>query len=301
MIFSTCNFPDGSVLSSGDVSTILDTPTRGADVILIIDESGSMATQHEWIANMTSRLDDLLRRINIGVNEPNLFGMVGFGGTYENGEYSRVIQYNGQQLVSVANVMNLIKELSVEGNHEDGYAAIDFALNQYTFRDSSARQFILISDENRDVLQPGHNSTTILSLLRERNTILNVAISESFETTFGQQALGIDSTSRSFVYNPFNSLDVISGGRPIKDSSHSTTNIDYTQLALSTGGAAWDLSVLNQGETSVVDSFTEAFVSVKANEIFHQVSNCLNCSCDTFTGLKCVPLSLSECNLTQSK
>lgn len=299
MTYAICNLPDGSELTSGQQSIILHTPTLGADVILLIDESASMEMQHEWIANMTIRLDHLLRRLNIGVREPNLFGVVGFGSTYSEGTYSRLFEYKGQQFVNATNVKRLTEQLSVNGNSEDGYAAIQFAINKYQFREG-AKQFILISDENRDSLQTDLNRSSILSMLEQRDTILNVAISESFETNRGEQAFGIDSASRTFVYNPFNSLDVVSGGRFIKDSAHSTTNLDYTQLALSTGGAAWDLNILREGG-SVVDTFTEAFVAVKANEIFRQVSNCLNCTCSALNGLKCVRLPLTECNLTESK
>ena len=49
-------------------------------------------------------------------------------------------------------------------------------------------------------------------------------------------------------------------------SGWGTTTSDYVQLALGTGGAAWDLNQLRAGGLTA-QSFTEAFVDVKVGEI----------------------------------
>ena len=47
-----------------------------ADVIFVVDESGSMNTEHGWIAGMVASLDAGL--VNAGVTG-NQYGLVGFG------------------------------------------------------------------------------------------------------------------------------------------------------------------------------------------------------------------------------
>ncbi|HEX4975550.1 MAG TPA: PEP-CTERM sorting domain-containing protein, partial [Pseudomonadales bacterium] len=53
-------------------------------------------------------------------------------------------------------------------------------------------------------------------------------------------------------------------------SGFGTTIADYVNLALATGGAAWDLNQLRAGGKTAV-SFTNAFVDLKVIEIQKQV------------------------------
>lgn len=298
--YDTCNIPDGARLSPGEQKLILHTPAGGADIVLLVDESGSMNDEYQWIGTMVKDLDIMLKKVDIGVTVPNMFSVVGFGSSYLNNRASRVLEYNGDILVPASNVSELIKMLFISGKSEDGYAAVKHALDVIPFRSGNAKQLILISDESRDPIQLGLNQSYLLSLFQSEDVILNVAVSQSFQNNAGQRAFGIDSSNRTFVYSPFNVLNVYSNGKSVKDSAHCSTDLDYTQLALLSGGAAWDLSILRSGG-DVSRHFTDAFVLVKASEIYHQISRCINCSCDEFKGTECVDVPLNKCNLTGGK
>ena len=272
--------------------------------MLIVDESGSMDMEHQWIGNMTKMLDAMLKNLKIGVQDPNLFGVLGFGSSYEGGELSRILTHNGNRFVNSSDITYLTDQLVIAGQHEDGYAAIQYAFEQYQFR-NGAKQFILISDEERDIRHSSINKDTILTLFKNQNTVLNAAISQSFQSGKGLRAFGIDDLNNTYIYDPLsaNLFHVGTQGAPVKDSAYGTTYSDYTDLAFASGGAAWDLNLLRQGG-DVATGFTKAFVLVKANEIFRQVSDCLNCSCSD-NGLRCSILSLTEdtpeCNLTKGQ
>uniref|UniRef100_A0A1X7UV50 Uncharacterized protein n=1 Tax=Amphimedon queenslandica TaxID=400682 RepID=A0A1X7UV50_AMPQE len=295
--YDTCNIPDGARLSPGEQKLILHTPASGADIILLVDESGSMNDEYQWIGAMVKDLDSMLKKLNIGVAVPNLFSVVGFGSSYLNNRASRVLEYNEKILVPASNVSELIKMLFISGRSEDGYAALKHALDVIPFRSGNAKQFILISDESREPIQLALNQSYLLSLFESEDVILNVAVSQSFQNNAGQRAFGIDSSNRTFAYSPFNVLNVYSNGKSVKDSAHCSTDLDYTELALLSGGAAWDLNILRSGG-DIARHFTDAFVLVKAREIYHQISRCINCSCDEFKGTECVDVPLNKCNLS---
>lgn len=52
-------------------------------------------------------------------------------------------------------------------------------------------------------------------------------------------------------------------------SGYGTTGSDYVDLALNSGGAAWNLNILRSGGTNA-DSFTASFVDTKVQEITEQ-------------------------------
>ena len=303
IVISSCVLPNNNTLLPGHSQIFLHTPSSGVDILLIVDESGSMDMEHQWIVNMTKVLDMALKDIKIGISSPNLFGIVGFGSSYEGDSLSRVLFDNGNMFVTSSAITRLTDQLLVSGRYEDGYAAIQFSVSQYQFR-NGAKQFVLISDEERDVQQSNIDRDAVLRLLENNNIVLDVAISQSFQSGSGLRALGLDNENKTYIYDPLsaNLFHVGTEGGPVKDTAHKTTYFDYTQLALDQGGAAWDLSLLRQGG-NVAKAFTNAFVQVKAIEIFHQMTSCLNCTCEG--NLDCVSLNLTgdthECNFTHGQ
>lgn len=207
--------------------------------------------EHAWISNMTKRLDESLMKLSIGVNPRNHFGIVGFGDDCsEDFALGRILLSSSNLTFTTSeNITDFTQDLKTGGRTEDGYSAIKTALNGYEFR-NFAKQFILITDEDRDELLENLTKQTVKTMLMDKEALLNVAVSEEFS---GNQlrALGIDSAGNAFVYDPTaNSLFRVinNSGMPIQDSAHGTTSEDYTQLALQLGGAAWDLSLLRQGK-----------------------------------------------------
>ncbi len=298
---------DGSTISVDDSKIVFITNegTLSADIILVIDESGSMENEHEWIINMTRRLDEILQELGIGKNVTNMFGITGFGSFNQDYTNGRVISYNDMSFLEANEVDKLISMLQVSGRREDGYLALKVAIESYEFRSNAVKQFILITDEERDVVDTGLNKTDILNLLSDSQ--LSGVVSEAFETLDGIPAIGIDSNGNGYIYDPDSPNFVrlsVGGARPIKDSGYASTNDDYTDLVLLSGGSIWDLLLLRQGG-QVAEAFTEAFVQATIDGIYRRLSTCMNCTCTANTGLSCIRLTnyddIPECNITQGK
>ena len=219
--------------------------------------------EHAWIANMTQRLDEALMSVNIGVNPQNRFGIVGFGSDCGIGELllGRVVANSDDQVFTTAEgIEEFTFSLNTSGRREDGYSGIKTALDSYEFRDV-ARQFILITDEDRDDVRQDLTRESIQDMLVGAQTLLNVAVSEEFIAD-NLRALGIGSNGNAYIYDPSASslYRTIRGvGMPIADSAHGSTNRDYTQLALDIGGGAWDLSQLRTGMHINIGRFIKSY------------------------------------------
>ena len=238
----------------GDMRRILSPQnsnlSQSADVILLVDESGSMAEEHAWISTMIPLLDQALRDVNVGVDRQNRFGVLGFGDDCnEDNIFGRVLLSSSQEQFAPAdNITDFTGRLNVGGRREDGYSAIATALNTYTFRDV-AKQFILITDEDRDIVNGNVSRETIRALLEDAGVMLNAVINEEFQGE-EMRALGIDASGNAYVYDPSirTTFRVLEGsGASVQDSGFGSTSADYTQLALELDGAAWDLTQLRQG------------------------------------------------------
>lgn len=208
-----------------------------------------MSMEHAWIPDMIKELDNSLQRVGIGESTRNYFGVVGFGDDCTIGQsLARVLTHSEQMFVTADNISEFTMSLSVGGRQEDGYTALQTAVESYQFRDG-ARLFILITDEDRDVLDSNITRADIFELLRNQGIILNAVVNEEYSGN-SYRGLGIDSQANAFLYDPSarSSFRIIPGsGSAIEDSAHGTTNTDYTQLALDLNGASWDINQLRQG------------------------------------------------------
>ena len=236
-----------------------------ADVIAVVDESGSMAGEHAWLATMVTSLDADL--VTAGLT-PNQYGLVGFGASatapHAVGGHQHPV--GGGEFGTAAQFSAATAGLVVTGATEDGYSGIDTALS-YTGRAGAAQNIILVTDEDRDVFNAGLTFNSILAGLTREATLLNVVVDAQFRcgTTV---LLGIDSKGNGYVANGTGGFSTCTGATVL--SGFGNTVADYVNLALATGGAAWDLNQLRAGGLTAA-SFTEAFVAVKVGEIQQQV------------------------------
>ena len=144
-------------------------------------------------------------------------------------------------------MINLWELVVFIGRREDGYLAMITQLEKIDFVGCSSRQFLLLTDEDRDELlaaaHPELTYTSVLSKLREHNIVLHVVVKEMYEGPENEPLFGMD-------YNRVG-YGVVSGGRVVgaswvRDSAHGNTNSEYTQLALELKGSAWDISKLRK-------------------------------------------------------
>jgi len=274
-----------------------------ADFIFLVDESGSMGGEHSWLTTTVGDLDIALQEKGVGTGTvENRYGLVGFGGT--TGKLGRSLSVGGvggSLFGSATELATSTNFLVTTGSFEDGYSAIDYALNNYSFRDGAAVNFVLVTDEDRDNGNDSLNFDNILSRLQAKNALLNVVVNHQMTDKNGRQVIGADRDGNVFLADGIGGYSTIADGlnssptqgtnqfgypgqlnpwtgKPISPASYvNTTKSDYVDMAWATGnsnisGAAWDLNLLRSGGATA-DSFNAAFVDIKATEAWQQTGN----------------------------
>jgi len=231
-----------------------------ADVVFIVDESGSMGGEHAFLEDVIPDLDAALAAKSITGN----YAVIGYG---DSAQVPRTVRNFG---TAAATATNLASDLRLTGGTEDGYAGMGYALNQLTFT-GSAINFILVTDEDRDdiVNCPGSlcglpdSYASMLSALNSKKVVLNAIL----DLNLNGGALGYDGTTS---YSPDGSggfTETAGGGY----SAFSSLGQDYGDMALATSGAVWDLGILRSGGSNA-ESFASAFINVKVEEIQDQLN-----------------------------
>ena len=217
----------------------------------------------------------------------NRYGLVGFGAAgYEHG---RIIDLtgNGEEMANANQLKEGINQLMLNGRNEDGYAGIEMARqlimsHQRCLSSNMARQFILVTDEERDTVVTELNKSVIYDRLKNFG-LLNIAVAEAFECKTGEglydytEVLGLDGNHTGYSTETGEEMSSVAECRAKPDSGYVTTNEDYTELAFQLGGGAWNLHQLREGGEKT-NSFTRAFLTVKVKEIIDQLS-CITCLC----------------------
>jgi hypothetical protein len=247
-----------------------------ADVIFVVDESGSMGGEHAWIPGMVSDLEAGLVGAQVGdgtdAADFNRYALVGFGSA---SVVPRTVQGFVQESAFDSSGLLLI------GGTEDGYAGIDYALNNFTFRTGAAVNIVLITDEDRDNTDNSITYASLETALGVTGFTLNVVVNANFKDGAGDAAIGIfdkdlqvdvDGNGDPIIGQPVEDAILADGigGYTLStggnvDFASGTTEADYVDLALGDGGGAWSLNQLRAGGVTAT-SFTAAFVDFKVAE-----------------------------------
>lgn len=234
-----------------------------ADLVFIVDESGSMAGEHAWLGTMVTSLESKLASAGVTGNR---YSLVGFGANSSHGTSGHSHSVGGGTWGTAAQMSTATGTLQTSGFFEDGWEAITYA-NSLSKRGNAAINYILVTDEGRD---NGDNSLTysgILNSLTGSNILLNAVVNATIEENGGATALGLDSNLDAYVAD--GSGGYTSSANGYVDWATENTESAYIDLALATGGAAWDLNQLRAGGNTAT-SFTNAFVDIKVQEIVVQ-------------------------------
>ncbi|MBU1193770.1 MAG: PEP-CTERM sorting domain-containing protein [Proteobacteria bacterium] len=236
------------------VSFIAINSAPAAQIVFVVDESGSMGGEHAWLNGMVNNLQTALVAAGVTNNE---YGIVGYGNSS--------IVPRTVRAMSTLPASGFTNGLVTSGGTEDGYAGINYAFNNTGFGldQTQAVNVILVTDEDRDVWP--YNSTLNragIQALFGSNMILNVVVNGFFYAG-NERALGVDADGNAYMADGSGGFTETTGGVPT--SGFGTTITDYVDLALATGGAAWDLNLLRQGGLTA-QSFTNAFIDIKVQE-----------------------------------
>ncbi|XP_065179063.1 uncharacterized protein LOC135809606 [Sycon ciliatum] len=284
--------PIGS--KKAEIKTPAGTPA--ADVLVIVDESDSMDNHHQWLADTIPQLDISLQDAGVGTDPalPNHYALVGYGRhRLPTGNSMRILpsafaDSTGSKVFTVKSFLDMVKRLSSGENIEDGYLAIQYALENLTDSNGDnmlrldhpnvATSIILVTNEDRDVYASNLTRHLVKHLIRKSDAKLNVIVDQRLRAQ-GQNrnAMGVDAKKMAYFDEPFGAY--LSTNKGFAGSEfYRNTKHDYTTLALEVGGAAWDINVLRRGGSATA-AFSRAFVSVQAGEITDQVQICERCSC----------------------
>ncbi|GIW99402.1 MAG: hypothetical protein KatS3mg111_2735 [Pirellulaceae bacterium] len=230
------------------------------DVIVVMDESSSMGFAQQFAMGMIQDLDNTLRAAGIGNSAagPNLFGLVGFG-DINSSPRSIPVGANGALFGTSQEYVIASQQLGTAGAVEDGYQAIHFALDNYTFRENSERFIILVTDEDRDVVDASLDYDNTLAKLRAHDVTLEGILSATFLDEQGNRALALDAASNAYLEDGQGGFIVTPNGS-VSPNTFTSTIVDYVDMVFDTNGLAGDISQIQRGGLTA-QSFGAAMVN----------------------------------------
>lgn len=278
------------------------------DMVVAIDESGSMSGEHNaFIGSYIQNLDNVLNTQQVTVNR---YGLGGFGGSIgqlssanEAGRETGSALYRHFNLSSgvdsiwgTANDFNSVtSQLQTSGGTEDGYRMVDYVLRNYQFRNSAGASIFLITDEDRDVDTDGTPATSGLpqgqtiynnsgtpssisaanmpvmqQMLSDKNIVLHSVVDQRFTDSQGNTAIAVvgadPTTGFAFVKDPVTGVVTKVQGY-VRINSFDTTDSDYSELSLATGGTVMDISELRSVYTDVtaLNSLSQELAKIVAS------------------------------------
>lgn len=250
----------------------LTLPTSGidlgtADILFVVDESGSMAGEQAWLTSIITTLDQSLN--NAGVAN-NRYGLVGFANT------GRILQSGGDRWMNVQNFQTASRSLSTSrSGSEDGYDGIFFAMSNYTFRPSASRVMVLVTDEDRTTVNSSRNFANTAALLTDQNVIFSIVANANMEDGNGTAAYGVESDGVSYVEDAQSGFATTQGGKFVRSEAISGGSIarikeHYVDLAWQVDGVTWDLNFLRDTPAAAT-AFTNVFTQVLGDTIIRDI------------------------------
>ncbi len=253
-------------------------------VVAIDESGSMSGEHNAFIGSYIQNLDNVLNTQNVTVNRYGLGGFGGSTGqavsaaeaSRETGWalYRHLNLSSGVDAVwGSASEFNLVTpQLATSGGTEDGYRMIDYVLRNYQFRNNAGASILLITDEDRDIdtggtpvtsgLPQGQtiydtagsatvnataNATVMQQMLAQKHIVLHSVVDQRFTDAQGNAAIAIvgsdPATGFAFVKDPVTGVVSKVQGYAIVANSD-TTETDYTQLSLQSGGTVMDINQL---------------------------------------------------------
>ena len=248
-------------LAAGDI------PLGTSDMIFVVDESGSMAGEQEWLGEIITTLDASLQAVGL---EDNRYGLVGFANT------ARTRTAGGDIWMTAADFATASDSLATNrSGNEDGYRGIDFALQTYPFRDGAARTVVLVTDEDRTSVDNSLNFTNITDALQAANVDLQMVANANFEDAGMNPAFGAGADGTAWISDGATGFVESTGATftgfiPESGGNYDGIETDYVNLANTLGGVTWDLNFLRQDQAAA-EAFTNVFVDILGENIVQQI------------------------------
>lgn len=162
---------DFQVTEDGRPQTIQVTPpgtsvgNRRADVVFLIDVSGSMGSEIADVRSNVNAFAEALAASNVDFS----LGLVRFG--YRSGP-NPYIYNNGNLTSDVTEFQGFVSTLRASGGYEPGFLALREAAKQFVFRAGAQKIFIIITDEDSD----DRNKADTIALMQSGNITVHAAV-----------------------------------------------------------------------------------------------------------------------------
>ena len=212
-------------------------------IILVVDESGSMAGRHAWLTDFVPALGQALIERNEYESPVDIeFTVAGFT------EDTRNLVLHG----STIDATDAVSRLHTSGSIEDGYVAIREVLERPPNHFGPPTTVILITDEDRDVTDPDVTLASLTEYLVGMGIVVHSIVPAEILCPGRKWGIAIDQ------YRVALQPDV--GGLSTCEDAESWTHQDYAELAWTTGGLTWDLGIVaprrpRQASTEALEQF----------------------------------------------
>ena len=239
---------------------------------------------HRWLPTLVVSIEKQLKMNDFGTNAThrNMYGLVGFGRASPSPKAHILLSNSSRQTYPAEEYPEANEKLVSTGSLEDGYQAINFALTNLPISKgpSVARVLILVTDEDRDVIEEGKNISRekTLNRLASLGFILHVVVDNSFSAE-GRRVFGVDSNMSGYGILPNGTYTRIWKKGKIGEA-YNQARTDYTELALNLSGSAFDVKQLQEASSLIKETFASVLASVISRSAKMQVQNCRGCLCN---------------------
>ncbi|WP_182864853.1 putative Ig domain-containing protein [Rhodopirellula sp. JC639] len=245
--------------SGGDLGT--------ADIVFVVDESGSMAGEQAWLGDIIASLDQSL--VGAGLTN-NRYGLVGFANT------ARVRQSGSDRWMSATDFATATNSLSTSrSGAEDGYDGIEYTLNNYSFRDEASRVVILVTDEERTTVNGSVSFNSIADRLENESILFSIVANARMEDSNDALAFGVAADGTAYVSDGGSGFTASDGGQyvrsePVGRGDVANIRTEYVDLAWGVDGITWDLNFL-RSDAAAAEAFTNVFSDVLGESIIRNI------------------------------
>jgi hypothetical protein len=256
--FTVEGLPQNDTLNTGSCSGPPIVPF--ADVLVVMDESGSMAFAQDFSVGLIADLDNALVRAGVGATSAggNLFGLVGYGDANDLPRSIPVGPNGALWGTSAEYATAANNNLRDDGAIEDGYLAFDFAMANYSFRPGAERFVILVTNEDRDIIDDTKDYASTLALLQQNGVKLQGIVFADFTDSAGASALALDKDYVAYKEDGQGGFTSSPGG--IIEYADGTTQQDYIDMVFALGGIAGDINQIQFGGLTAT-SFSQVLVT----------------------------------------
>jgi hypothetical protein len=255
-----------------------------AVIVFLIRETNKVAmAMKEWLPNTAHQINQELLERGIGINEPNLYSVVGFGQE----KRINVVKVDKSMLYTIDNVNNALQMLEPGLRNTDGYFGILRTLKDLPFPKSHDYivSLFLVTDQPRQVSHIGRTigKQRIHKLLGNRTVVFSNVLDMGYpfqsKGRLRNEALLVDSSGNALVATQngtFSTYKVSKLSLPDDQQKCKMFN-DYGELALMHQGFVGDFAAtLYQNRMEI--SMTNAVAITMANNIAAK-RTCDRCRC----------------------